>query len=184
MWSKNLELAVDAWLRFKPSPSQNRFQLIIAGMVDAKSRAYLVKLRAIAQDRSDISFVESPSEDVLASLYQRCHAVLFTAPNEDWGLVPLEAMACGKPVVATDRGGPRETVVDGETGFLMNDEPTAFAMAIRHLAGMSAADLDEMGRTARRRAENFTWDGFVDQIDRQLGSPAAVTPELLARVGS
>ena len=57
----------------------------------------------------------------LKRLYSECKGVICTSINEDFGLVPLEAMASGKPVVAVNEGGYRETVVDGVTGRLVND---------------------------------------------------------------
>ncbi|MBI5284202.1 MAG: glycosyltransferase family 4 protein [Chloroflexi bacterium] len=168
MWTKNVELAIRAWRRFKPHASANSFRLVIAGMVDHKSRPYVSLLRAMAAGRGDIEFVETPSDDELTDLYARCHAVLFPSLNEDFGLVPLEAMASGKPVLAVDRGGPRETVVDGHTGLLLPDSVEAFAHAMRTLALLSDAELDTMGARARARASQFSWDRFVDRIDEHV----------------
>jgi len=168
VWTKNVELALRAWFEFKPSTTDNHFRLVIAGMLDAKSRPYLNQLRNLAGGRPDVEFVESPTDQELLRLYQACHAVIFTAPNEDWGLVPLEGMASGKPVLATDRGGPRESVVNNQTGFLVPDTAPAFAGAIHRLAGMPADDLDRIGAAARTRACEFRWDAFVDLMDRQV----------------
>lgn len=165
MWAKNIELAIHAWRACKPHVSDNAFRLIIAGMVDAKSRPYVAELRRLAAGREDIVFVESPPDDQLIRLYQRCRAVVFTAFNEDWGLVPLEAMACGKPVIATDRGGPRESIAHGETGWLEADTVAAFAARIAHVASLPDDALDDLARCARARAERFTWRDFVDRID-------------------
>jgi glycosyltransferase involved in cell wall biosynthesis len=165
MWQKNVELAIAAWLQFKPNESDSDFKLVIAGMVDAKSRKYLERLRQASAGRTDIRFVCSPSDETLARLYQRCHAVVFTAGNEDWGFVPLEAMASGKPVIATDRGGPRESVIDGETGFLRPDDPAAFTEAIALLARMPSPVLEGFAVRARAQAERFGWQAFVARVD-------------------
>ena len=168
MWAKHIELTLRAWRASKPRASENNFRLVIAGMVDEKSRAYVAELRRLATGREDIVFVECPSDDELIRLYQRCTAVVLSSFNEDWGLVPLEGMACGKPVLATDRGGPRESIVHGETGWLEPDDVESFARRIGTIFSMSNASLDEMGGAARSRAERFTWDDFVERVDEHV----------------
>jgi glycosyltransferase involved in cell wall biosynthesis len=168
MWQKNIELALAAWQEFKPSPELNDFQLVIAGMVDAKSRAYLERLRADSSSRPDIVFEPSPPDIRMLHLYQSAQGVVVPAPNEDWGLVVLEAMACGKPVLAVNRGGPRESIIDGQTGFLRMDTRAEFAAAMRELTSMPEAQMDRMSAAARARAEQFSWDRFVERIDAHV----------------
>jgi glycosyltransferase involved in cell wall biosynthesis len=86
------------------------------------------RLRALAAERqADVEFL-GPLEDVeIRALYRQAAAVLLPG-EEDFGIAPVEAQACGRPVVALARGGALETVVDGITGVLVN-EPTAGAFA-------------------------------------------------------
>jgi len=72
-------------------------------------------------------FVPDPDDEQVRALYRDCRALLFPG-EEDFGLVPVEAMACGRPVIALGIGGATETVVDGETGCL-HTEQTAEALA-------------------------------------------------------
>jgi glycosyltransferase involved in cell wall biosynthesis len=74
-----------------------------------------------------VEFLGYANDDRLRELYAGCRALLFPA-EEDFGIVPLEAQACGKPVIAFGRGGALETVVDGETGLFFREQ-TADAMA-------------------------------------------------------
>ncbi|MFH8252163.1 glycosyltransferase [Microbacterium sp. B2969] len=79
------------------------------------------RLRALAADRHElVVFVHSPSFAVLKELYRRALALVFPA-IEDFGIMPLEAMATGTPVVANAVGGTAESVVDGVTGALVHD---------------------------------------------------------------
>jgi glycosyltransferase involved in cell wall biosynthesis len=97
--------------------------------------------------------------------------VLCTPVYEPFGIVPLEAMACGVPVVATDVGGHRDTVADHATGRLVTPgDPEAVAAAVRELL---AADRQRRryGRAGRTRVLNrFTWQRVADgaeQVYRQ-----------------
>ena len=165
MWTKNIELGIDAFrLLAGRRPDLKDYRLIIAGIVDEKSRSYAARLRARADGCPGIVFIESPSDRELLSLYQSACAVVYPPFNEDWGLVPLEAMACGKPVIALNRGGPVETVVDGETGFLADPAPEAFADAMERLADDPELPR-RMGARGRQRALRFQWKDFCEGLD-------------------
>ena len=73
------------------------------------------------------------SDEQRAALLAACVAVLYTPQNEHFGIVPLEAMAAGRPVIACDSGGPTESVVPGVTGFLCRPSPSHFADAMGKL---------------------------------------------------
>lgn len=182
MWQKNIQLAIKAWHQFKPTAADSAYRLVIAGMVDHKSRPYLAQLKAEAADRPDIEFVESPEDTELLALFQRCLAVIFPSRSEDWGLVALEGMACGKAVLATDRGGPKESIVHGETGFLCADIPEAFAESLRTVSRMSDRDLDALGVRSRQRALSFPWSTFVDRIDGHVEELAQAPAQVVAPV--
>jgi glycosyltransferase involved in cell wall biosynthesis len=111
-----------------------------------------------------VMFVANPSDAELGALYARCCALIFPSLNEDWGIVPLEAMAHGKPVLAVNRGGPVESVVDGETGYLLEPTPAAFARAMTSLAAASGL-AERLGRQAAERAKRYSWDRFVKRLD-------------------
>jgi len=74
--------------------------------------------------RSNIEFVGAVSDEELRVYYQRCRAFVFAA-NEDFGLVALEAQACGRPVIAYGKGGLLETVVEPETGLFYREQNAA-----------------------------------------------------------
>lgn len=165
MWTKNLELGIDAFRAFRDRrPEHAGYRLVIAGFVDSKSEVYLRRLRQRAADCPGVSFVESPSDEALFALYRSAFAVLYPPFNEDWGIVPLEAMAHGKPVVAVNRGGPRESVLDGETGFLVEPSAGAFADAMEALVA-DPGSVIRFGAEGRRQAARFDWTSFTRHVD-------------------
>lgn len=184
MWQKNIGVAIKAWRLFKPNAGDSSDRLVIAGMVDHKSRPYLAQMKAEAEGRPDIVFVESPDDAELLVLYQRCLAVVFPSRSEDWGLVALEGMACGKPVIATDRGGPRESIVHGETGFLCVDSAVAFANSLCKVSEMSDVDLDAAAVRSRERALRFQWSAFVERIDQHVEELAHLSEPVTAPVAA
>jgi glycosyltransferase involved in cell wall biosynthesis len=164
MWQKNIELAVDAVRALGPGAMD--FELVVAGAVDEKSQSYLDALRARAVGLP-VEFRLDPSDEELTDLYRTSTAALFTARNEDFGIVPLEAMAAGTPVLAVDNGGPRETVVDGRTGWLLAPTAQAFAQQIA-LVFDGTVDLAAMRVAARQRAEQFGWPRLVARVDEVM----------------
>ena len=74
--------------------------------------------------------LRSFSDEQRALLLAACTAVVYTPQHEHFGIVPLEAMAAGRPVIACDSGGPQETVLHGRTGLLCEPTPAAFAHAL------------------------------------------------------
>ncbi|MEV0725960.1 glycosyltransferase [Micromonospora purpureochromogenes] len=122
-------LGVGRWIPYK------RFDLIIAiaeaaglPVVIAGSGPEEVNLRRLAERVSvPVTFEVMPSKERLRQLYWGAKALLFPV-HEDFGIIPVEAQACGTPVIGIDRGGLLETVVDGETGFLVGStEARGFA---------------------------------------------------------
>lgn len=111
---KRFELAINAFKEFKKKTHEN-FRLIIAGFPEDKK--YFDEIQKLAKETDNVKIIKMPSDRVLKQLYQNCYAVLFCAKDEDFGLVPLEAMACGKPVISVNEGGPKETILNGRQDF-------------------------------------------------------------------
>ena len=172
MWQKNVELAIDA---FRSAVGRGLdARMVVAGTVDAKSAGYSRMLRDRAEGLP-VSFEADVADARLAELLSTCLAVVHPSPNEDFGIMPVEAMAAGAPVIAVDAGGTRETVVDGETGWLVPADKDRFAAALLSVAA-AGDDLDPMRAAARRRAAQFTWTPFVERIDEVIEQVAAGEP--------
>ena len=117
----------------------------------------LDSLRAMAAP--NIEFLGRVSDAELGELYSRCQALIFPQ-EEDFGIVPLEAMAAGRPVIAFRAGGALETVLEGETGvFFDHQDAQSLLQAVK--------DFDP-GRfnpeKARQRALDFDVEVFKDRI--------------------
>jgi glycosyltransferase involved in cell wall biosynthesis len=167
MWQKDVELAIET-VRLLG----DEVRLVIAGMVDEKSKDYLVELRIRAAGLP-ITFEIAPSDERLRELYRTATALLFPPRNEDFGMVVLEAMAAGTPVLAVDAGGPRSTVEHGVTGWLLPSSAEAFAAQVRVLL---ATDLHGHRLAARSAAQRRGWQAHADRVDEVLTGLAADQP--------
>jgi glycosyltransferase involved in cell wall biosynthesis len=163
-WYKRLELAIDALELMK----EKGFSLKIVGGVSEKDKPVLKFLKKRAKGL-DVEFVISPSDGEIIELYANCYSYLFTAKDEDWGIVPVEAMASGKPVISVDEGGPRESVVHGKTGFLVKAKADVFAERMDYLAGNPSL-VKKMGEKARKHVRKYDWSNFSTEYDRHLES--------------
>jgi glycosyltransferase involved in cell wall biosynthesis len=146
---KRIDLAIDAC-------RLARVPLKIVG--DGPERARLARVAAAGGPA--VEFLGRLSNEEVRACYRRAAVVLLPG-EEDFGIVPVEAQACGRPVVALNRGGAAETVVANQTGVLVED-------------GTSAAFADAIARTIRgrfdagvirRHAERFSRTRFGDQME-------------------
>ena len=164
MWTKNIELAIKAFLEADaPAP----WKLVIAGFVDKKSQVYLDALHQVANGSNRIDFILCPPDDVMTDLYRRTSFCLFTPLNEDWGIAPLEAMVHGKPVIAVNSGGPRESIVHGRSGYLLPPVVSDWSSAITELI-RNPDMVQGLGRHAHADVKRFTWDRFIAQVDDSI----------------
>jgi glycosyltransferase involved in cell wall biosynthesis len=125
---KRVELQIEA---FREIPEE---MLVIVGGYALGDHASTYAEKISYDLPPNVSLRGEVSEEELKDLYSRCKAHICTAIDEDYGLTPIEAMASGKPVVAVDEGGYRETVIDGVTGFLVNADVPSLVKAVRHVS--------------------------------------------------
>ncbi len=127
------------------------------------------------QATPNTTFLGRMPDPDLHKLYNRASVVLLPG-EEDFGIVPLEAQACGRPVVALNRGGALETVVPGHTGVLV-DEMSADAFA----AGIAEVLRTRYDRGAiRAHAQAFGRDRFGDEIVRAIRAAAGLRTPIIA----
>ncbi|MHA6247676.1 glycosyltransferase family 4 protein [Pontibacter sp. CAU 1760] len=109
---------------------------------------------------------------VLKDHMQRAKALVFAA-EEDFGIIPVEAQACGTPVIAYGKGGATETVLNGETGILFQKQTaSAIQQAVRRFEQVAP---NFSAQTIRQNAERFSQEIFREQIKSFI---AAKAPEL------
>ena len=162
-------LAVSALVPYKRLDIAIRAVAAIGGALTLVGRGpEEARLRRLAETTgAKVDFAGWLEDDEIRQLYRRSCAVLMPGV-EDFGMVPVEAQACGRPVVALARGGALESVVDGVTGLLV-PEPTveAFAAALREV---SSREFDSAA--IRRHAETFGKARFQEQIRQVIDSPS------------
>ena len=166
MWTKNIELGIDAFLKLQEEHPSD-FRLVIAGMVDEKSKPYIAALRERAKSNENVTFVVGPTDAEMTDLYRNCYATLFTALNEDLGLTPLEGMTFGKAAIAVNRGGPLETISDGVNGRHAAPTPEAFSTVMKDFVE-NPDEVRRLGINGLEQARKFTWAEYVNQIDEYL----------------
>ncbi len=120
----------------------------------------------------NVTFLGEVDDAQLRELYATCRGLVATAEDEDFGMTPIEAMASGKSVVAVDEGGYRETVVAGETGWLVPPSPEALAEAV---VAATRDRLEAMWPRCQSRAREFDVARFVAGMRAQLERASAAS---------
>jgi glycosyltransferase involved in cell wall biosynthesis len=146
---KRIDLAVAAFNR-------NGERLVIIGTGSEEQQ-----LKAVA--KKNIEFLGWRSDTEVKQYYERCRALIFPG-EEDFGIVPVEAMACGKPVVAYARGGATETVINGSTGVYFHERTPDDLN--RALISLSKLHLDP--EKIRGHAVQFGKENFVRSIQKYV----------------
>lgn len=163
--NKRQEYVILAFQKFLKKTNLTNYKLVLAGSLsdDKEHIAYFERLKKMAP--KNVVFKLHTTDKEVRKLYSSCTAVLFAAINEDFGIVPIEAMASGKVLISVNEGGPKETVENNKTGFLVESpeemsEKMKFVVEHKDLAS-------KMGKAARKRAEEkYTWKSFFEKFDK------------------
>lgn len=208
---KNVALAIESFARVKagglvPSGVAKELRLIVGGGYDdqqadnvatlAANKALCDKLGLTHHTLTSPTAAPPPNVDVLfilnftteqrSALLLSSHtlALLYTPTNEHFGIVPIEAMACGLPVLACNTGGPTETVVDfaseteSPTGYLRPPTADEWAPALAALVNLSDAERENVSAAGRDRVrENFSSESLGVELDKACRQALANDPQ-------
>lgn len=174
---KGTDIAVDALGHLKRMVPDARLA-IVGGDSPRGNRGERMRLRLAARrlgvsDR--LRFIEPVAHNELPELYRAADVVVVPSASESFGLVALEAQACGTPVVATAVGGLRSIVRDGETGYLVSRRDSrSFAAALSRVLADPGAQ-HRLGANAVRLAQRFPWartsDGILEAYASVMACP-------------
>ncbi|OLY83422.1 Alpha-1,3/1,6-mannosyltransferase ALG2 [Smittium mucronatum] len=130
------------------------------------------------KSRGFILFLPSFSDNVRSFLFKSSTVTLYTPQNEHFGLVPVESMYMSVPVIAVRSGGPRETIIDGRTGFLCRNNPDDFAEAALRVLQIEnyykptqeyPLTAEQMGVEANSHVKlKFSLDTFSKQLNQYI----------------
>tara|TARA_Y100000310_G_scaffold340214_2_gene435229 strand:+ start:277 stop:1374 length:1098 start_codon:yes stop_codon:yes gene_type:complete len=151
---KKVDLIVEA---FKLMPDK---KLIIAS-----GGSELENIKKISQNYKNIKVLGYVSDKKLSKLYGDCIATIATSYYEDFGMIAIESMAAGKPVIASNDMGFRESVIHGKTGYLIDPKITEIIKYVNILDKKSSIS---MRKNCEKRAEQFSEDIFIKKFKKTV----------------
>lgn len=186
---KNIELSIKAFAGL-PKRAREGVRLVVAGGYDKRVQENVIyhqDLLLLAEklglktastgnivtalsmpDDVDVLFLMSVPKALKDALLKSARLLVYTPSNEHFGIVPLEAMLVGTPVLAANTGGPLETVVDGETGWLRDPEDTDKWTEVMDMVlhKLQPKALEEMGENGKRRVKSvFSEEKMAERLD-------------------
>ncbi len=163
---KGLDVAVQALAQLQ---AKNAQLIVVGGASGSEGNEEIEKVMQLARSlgvHNNIRFVEPQAHHMLSTYYRAADVVVVPSRSESFGLVALEAAACGIPVVASAVGGLLTIIDDGETGYLVpRRDPALFAEHIDELLAhptMARA----MGAKAAEKARHYTWSFAAARLRR------------------
>lgn len=148
-------------------PESDRLPLFIAcNFVNPEEKAYLEQLATVSG--VELRLKTGISDESLREHYNRARLTICASIREPFGLVPIEAMACGAAVLAVSEGGFLETIEDQKTGVLAPRDETIFGATLRELIG-NKEKLNQLGKNGRQSVEqHWAWQHSADRFANLL----------------
>lgn len=146
---------------------RNRVRVVICGGLSGSGLNRPESLVSLVKELDlleNVIFLAPSSREKLTSVYRASTLVAVPSYSESFGLVAIEAQACGVPVIATNVGGLKTTVADNKSGLLVNGhDPRTWAQVLAQLS-LDDAELKKLQIGARQHALNFSWDKTVSGL--------------------
>lgn len=177
--AKQHHLVIEAVAMMEPS---RRPRVVITTPEDStrlKGTSYSARLMRLAQEKAvEIEIRMNPSHNELVKLYNQAIAVVFVPVMEPFGLVSLEAMACGTPVIGIQEAGIRESVIDGVTGVLVDRDIGQIAAAIEYLQQQENVRTRMSQRSVEYARTQWTWKRTIDRYEEEIRKVLGVGSKL------
>jgi alpha-1,3/alpha-1,6-mannosyltransferase len=121
----------------------------------------------VIPQKTNVLFLASFTDDQRTYLLANSICLVYTPSEEHFGIVPLEAMYSSLPVIAVNSGGPKETVLDGRTGYLCDPTPISFADCLTKL--LDHPEIHLFGQRGRDHVrQKFSLKIFTDQLEETV----------------
>jgi D-inositol-3-phosphate glycosyltransferase len=157
---KRADVAIEALAELRAGGGEPYRLVVVGGPSGPHGEKSLESLRDVADARGVrefVHFIEPQPHELLSSYYRAADVCLVPSRSESFGLVALEAAACGTPVVASAVGGLTTLVDDGHTGFLVDQpDPRAYAAAVRRVFDAPLGP-ERLSTASVLRARLYTW---------------------------
>jgi len=137
-------------------------------LIVASGGSELDKLKHMAKDSKNIHFSNWISQEKLYDLVNNCIASIYIPYDEDFGISPVESMAAGKPVVGVNEGGLTETIIDQQTGYLLDTAKNLQPQLIETINQLDLKQARNMKEACEIQAKRFSQEIFLEQMGALL----------------
>ena len=167
---KDLPLVIEAFSDFMRSTKRKDVKLVVAGGYDTRlpeNVEHFAELNSLISSLSlgkHVVLLQNISDSLRVALLVKAEAVVYSPQFEHFGIVPCESMAAGTPVIAWNNGGPKESILDGKTGWLCGDRG-AFGKALVAVINRDEKAKREMSKQCKDRVmKKFSLKAFSKSL--------------------
>ena len=160
---KNVNLLIESFSKI--SEKIPNYSLLIAG--DGEERESLKEIVKKNGLQSKVKLLGKVSNEKRSELYSNARVTVLCSKNEPFGLVPIESMLYGTPVIAHKSGGPLETIIDGKTGFLYESDDD-LQVILEKITTLDNEKYTEMQKASQAQARKFDISKSIEKLEHVL----------------